>query len=189
MSLVIQAFSGSFIAQILGSQGLVAAGIQPGDQFSGVFSYDSSASPISITSTSKTYPVISFTLSLPNGMAMAANNLSIQVSTDPQDPSIEVLGTLPYHGAFMGILLRGPGGTTGPVTSTNLPVSMDVTKFLHKDLTVCDVMTPLFSFSRNPLPPGGATIFLRGTLSSIQPQGFLAMLLALLSRKLRFFRL
>jgi hypothetical protein len=187
MSLVTQEFLGSFVDQILGSAGLVAAGIHAGDPFSGTFSYHSGASPISTTSTDATYPAHSFTVTLPNGMELGANELSIRVSKDPQDPSIEVFGKLP-HNTFMGLLLRGPAGAAGPVSSTSLPTNIVLSNFIHKDLTLCDVLTPLFSFSRTPLPPGGSTIFLRGHLTTLQRVSRLSLALGLLSAKYCAFR-
>jgi len=189
MSLVTQEFLGSFVDVILGSQGLVGpAGIHAGDPFSGTFSYDSAASPVSTTSTSATYPAHSFTVTLPNGMELGANELSIRVSKEDQDPSIEIFGKLPHNNTFMGLLLRGPGGATGPVTSTDLPTNIVLSRFIHKDLTLCDVITPLFDYPRTPLPPGGSTIFLRGHLTTLQRVSCLALALGLLSAKYCAFR-
>ena|SRR5256885_8693447 len=186
MSLVTQEFLGSFVDVILASEGLVGpAGIHAGDPFSGTFSYDSAAAPVSTTSIDATYPAHSFTVTLPNGMELGANELSIRVSTDPQDPSIEIFGKLPHNNTFMGILLRGPGGVT---TSTDLPTSIVLSRFIHKDLTLCDVITPLFDYPRTPLPTGGATIFLRGHLTTLQRVSCLSLALGLLSAKYCAFR-
>jgi hypothetical protein len=190
MSIVTQEFLGSFVAPIVGSEGAVGvAGVHAGDPFSGTFSYDTSAAPLSSTSTTAKYPAISFTVTLPDGKELGANQVTIFVSTEDEDPSISVIGNVPHINAFMGILLRGPGGATGPVQSTTLPTSLDVTKFIFKNFTLCDRIDPIIAaIQEPPLPPLGSPFYLRGHLSAIHRVTCLSLLFGLLSTKYCVFR-
>jgi len=150
-------FSGSFVSPLVGAQGIAA-----GSPFSGSFSYDLSAPATSTGPVWAMYQSKSFSLAFPNG-TLSANQLSVRISTDPQDPSIQIYGELPFN-LFMGVLLRGP---TGVIASTGLPAHITLSQFLIKHFTLSDNKGPLFGFDQTPTPPPGAKVFLRGELTSL----------------------
>ena len=150
-------FSGDLGAKIIGANGIAI-----GDFFSGHFAFAPSHAPTGTTPISATYPLLSFAVGIPYAR-LAPFNHSIQISTDPQDPSIKVYGESPF-GLHIGVLLRGPSGI---VTSTNLPTSINLQQFLIKNFTISDVNAALFGFDQTGTPPPGAKVFLRGKLASI----------------------
>jgi len=139
-----------------------AGGIAMGDFFSGHFAFDPRQASTATTPISATYVLLSFAVGVPSAR-LAPFNLSIQISTDPQDPSIKVYGESPF-GLHVGVLFRGPSGI---VTSTNLPTSIILQKFLIENFTVSDVKAALFGFDQTGTPPPGAKVFLRGKLACI----------------------
>jgi hypothetical protein len=150
-------FSGDLGTTLVG-----ASGIAVGDFFSGHFAFDPRQAPTATTPTSATYPLLSFTVGVPYAR-LAPFNLSIQISTDPQDPSIKVYGESPF-GLHVGVLFRGP---TGVLTNTALPTSINLQKFLIENFTISDVKGALFGFDQTGTPPPGAKVFLRGKLACI----------------------
>src|SRR6266853_3394588 len=154
-------FFGAFVNPLVGAQGINA-----GDPFSGTLSYDTSAAPISTSPVTATYQPMVFSVTFPNGM-LTASHLTMRMSTDPQDPSIEVFGELPFN-LFMGLLLRGP---TGVIPNTNLPTHIALSNFLIKHFTLSDQKGPLFGFDQTPTPPPGAKVFLRGNLNALREHG------------------
>ena len=180
MSIINNDYFGSFVDQLVGTNGLVGpGGIHAGDPFSGTFSYDSSASPISTSPSSATYEANSFTVTLPNAMLLGTNQPTLRVSTDPQDPSIQVFGKLPCN-LFMGLLLRGPGDV---ISNTSLPVHIKLSSFLIKHFTICDDESALFGYAQTPVPPPGAQVFLRGELNELNKVKCLSILTGLLGAK------
>jgi hypothetical protein len=157
MAIVSFHFSGRLAGTLAG-----ASGIKAGDFFSGHFAFDSTAKPTGTTSTSATYPLASFAAGAPH-VRLAPFDLSIRVSTDPQDPSIQVYGESPFE-LHVGVLFRGPSGV---LPNTNLPDKIDLSKFLIENITICDVKSALFGADQATLPPPGAKVFLRGKISCI----------------------
>jgi len=166
-------YFGSFVNPLIGAQGINA-----GDPFSGTFSYDTSAAPISASSVTATYQPISFNVTLPNGM-LVANHISMRMSTDPQDPSIEIFGELPFN-LFMGLLLRGPSGV---IQNTNLPIHIVLSKFLIKHFTISDMKAVPFGYDQTPVPPLAAQVFMRGELNALNQVSCLLILAGLLRGK------
>ena len=150
-------FSGDLAAMFVGANGIAV-----GDFFSGHFAFAPLQKPTETTPTSATYPLLSFAVGIPY-TRLAPFNLSIQISTDPQDPSIKVYGESPF-GLHVGVLFRGP---TGVLTNTALPTSIDLQKFLIENLTISDVQGALFGYAQTGTPPPGAKVFLRGKLACI----------------------
>lgn len=150
-------FSGDLGATLVGASGIVV-----GDFFSGHFAFDPRQAPTTTTPTSATYPLLSFAVGVPYAR-LTPFNLSIQISTDPQDPSIKVYGESPF-GLHVGVLFRGP---TGVLPNTALPESIDLQKFLIENFTVSDVKGALFASVQTGMPPPGAKVFLRGKLACI----------------------
>ena len=150
-------FSGDLGAMLVGANGIAV-----GDFFSGHFAFAPLQKPTETTPTSATYPLLSFAVGVPY-TRLAPFNLSIQISTDPQDPSIKVYGESPF-GLHVGVLFRGP---TGVLTNTALPTSIDLQKFLIENLTISDVQGALFGYAQTGTPPPGAKVFLRGKLACI----------------------
>jgi hypothetical protein len=150
-------FSGDLGAMLVGANGIAV-----GDFFSGHFAFDPLQTPAATTPTSATYALLSFAVGVPYAR-LAPFNLSIQISTDPQDPSIKVYGESPF-GLHVGVLFRGP---TGILTNTALPASIDLRKFLIENLTISDVKGALFGYDQTGTPPPGAKVFLRGKLACI----------------------
>lgn len=150
-------FSGDLGAMFVGANGIAV-----GDFFSGHFAFAPLQKPTETTPTSATYPLLSFAVGIPY-TRLAPFNLSIQISTDPQDPSIKVYGESPF-GLHVGVLFRGP---TGVLTNTALPTSIDLQKFLIENLTISDVRGALFGYAQTGTPPPGAKVFLRGKLACI----------------------
>jgi hypothetical protein len=75
------------------------------------------------------------------------------------------------------------------VQSTSLPTSLDVTKFIFKNFTLCDRIDPIIAVIQEPpLPPLGSPFYLRGRLSAIQRVTCLSLLFGLLSTKYCVFR-
>lgn len=150
-------FSGRLAATLVG-----ATGIAPGDFFSGHFAFDPKAKPLSTTPSSATYPLLSFAAGVPH-VRLAPFNPTLRVSTDPQDPSIQIYGESPF-GLHVGVLFRGP---TGVVADTALPTTIDLSKFLIENFTICDIKSALFGADQGTLPPPAAKIFLRGKMACI----------------------
>ena len=133
-----------------------------GDFFSGHFAFDPHQAPTVTTPITATYALLSFAVGIPSAR-LAPFHLSIQISTDAQDPSIKVYGESPF-GLHVGVLFRGPSGI---VTSTDLPTSINLQKFLIKNFTISDVRGALFGYDQTGVPPPGAKVFLRGKLACI----------------------
>jgi hypothetical protein len=150
-------FSGHLNATLVG-----AAGVAVGDFFSGHFAFDPRARPTATTSTSATYPLLSFAAGVPHARLLPFKP-SIRVSTDPHDPSIAVHGDCPFN-LHVGVLLRGP---TGVLADIHLPASIDLTRFLIENFTISDVESALFGFDQTGTPPPTARVFLRGKLTCI----------------------
>jgi len=150
-------FSGDIGAMLVG-----AGGISVGDFFSGHFAFNPQAAATATTPISATYPLLSCAAGVPHARLLPFN-LSITISTDPQDPSIKVYGESPF-GLHLGVLFRGP---TGVLPNTHLPVSIDLQKFLIKNFTVTDVKAALFGYDQTGTPPPGANVFLRGKVACI----------------------
>ena len=157
MAIVSFHFSGRLAATLVG-----AGGIAAGDFFSGHFAFDPKAKPTDSTPTSATYPLLSFAAGVPHAR-LAPFNLTIRVSTEAQDPSIQVYGESPFN-LHVGVLFRGPSGV---LPNTNLPAAIDLSKFLIENFTICDVKSALFGFDQGTLPPPAAKVFLRGKVSCI----------------------
>ena len=157
MTIVSFHFSGRLRATLVGASGVAA-----GDFFSGHFAFDPKAGPTDSTSTSATYPLQSFVAGAPHAR-LAPFNLTIRVSTDPQDPSIQVYGESPFN-LHVSVLFRGPSGV---LPNTNLPDKIDLSKFLIENFTICDVKSALFGVDQGTLPPPAAKVFLRGKVSCI----------------------
>jgi hypothetical protein len=157
MAIVSFHFSGRLAATLVG-----ANGIKAGDFFSGHFAFDSTAKPTNTTPTSATYPLLSFAAGVPHAR-LAPFNPTIRISTDPQDPSIQVYGETPFE-LHVGALFRGPSGV---LPNTNLPDKIDLSKFLIENFTICDVKSALFGSDQGTLPPPTARVFLRGKISCI----------------------
>jgi hypothetical protein len=180
MSIINYEFAGLFVDQIVGSGGLVTPGaIHRDDPFAGTFSFDSSAAPIATSPTSATYETNSFTVTLPNSMQLGASQTSLTLSTDPQDPSIQVYGELPCN-LFMGLLLRGPSGI---ISDTSPPGHIEFSNFIIKHFTVSDTKAALFGYSQTPAPPPGTQVFLRGELKSLKRLGTPSIIIGLLRAK------
>jgi hypothetical protein len=139
-----------------------ANGIVVGDFFSGHFAFNPLQTPTTTTPTSATYPLLSFAVGVPYAR-LAPLNLSIEISTDPQDPSIKVYGESPF-GLHVGVLFRGPSGV---LANTALPASIKLQKFLIENFTISDVKGALFGYDQTGTPPPGAKVFLRGKLACI----------------------
>jgi hypothetical protein len=150
-------FSGDVGATLIG-----AAGISVGDFFSGHFAFNPGEAATATTPVSATYPLLSFVAGVPHAR-LSPFSLSIEISTDPQDPSIKVYGELPF-GLYVCVLFRGP---TGVLANTNLPTSVNLQKFLIKNFTISDVKAALFGFDQTGTPPPNAKVFLRGKLACI----------------------
>lgn len=148
-------FSGDLGAMLVGANGIAV-----GDFFSGHFAFDPFQTPTATTPTSATYPLLSFAVGIPHAR-LTPCNLSMQISTDPQDPSIKVYGESPF-GLHVGVLFRGP---TGVLVNTALPTSINLQKFLMENVTICDVKGALFGYDQTGMPPPGAKVFLRGKLA------------------------
>lgn len=150
-------FSGRLAATLVG-----AGGVAAGDFLSGHFAFDPSANPISTAASSATYPLLSFAAGVPH-VRLAPFKRTLHVSTDPQDPSIQIYGELPF-GLHVGVLFRGP---TGVVADTSLPTKIDLSKFLIENFTICDIKSALFGADQGTLPPPAAKVFLRGKVGCI----------------------
>jgi hypothetical protein len=150
-------FSGDLGAMLVGANGIVV-----GDFFSGHFAFNPLQTPTTTTPTSATYPLLSFAVGVPYAR-LAPLNLSIEISTDPQDPSIKVYGESPF-GLHVGVLFRGPSGV---LANTALPASIKLQKFLIENFTISDVKGALFGYDQTGTPPPGAKVFLRGKLACI----------------------
>ena len=150
-------FSGQLAATLVGANGIAA-----GDFFSGHFAFDPKAKPLSTTANSATYPLLSFAAGVPH-VRLAPFEPTLRVSTDPQDPSIQIYGASPF-GLHVGVLFRGP---TGVLADTSLPTKIDLSKFLIENFTICDVISALFGANQGPLPPPAAKVFLRGKVGCI----------------------
>lgn len=150
-------FSGCLADTLVG-----ADGVNAGDFFSGHFAFDPRAKPTSTTPTSATYPLASFAAGIPHAR-LAPFDSTLRVSTDPQDPSILVYGQSPFE-LHVGVLFRGPSGV---VPDTSVPETIDLSKFLFENFTICDVQNALFAFDQGTLPPPAARVFIRGKVSCI----------------------
>ena len=150
-------FSGRLADKLVG-----ASGIKTGDFFSGHFAFDPRAKPTSTTANSATYPLLAFAAGVPHAR-LAPHSLSLRVSTDPQDPSIQVYGESPFN-LHVGLLFRGPSGV---LANTNLPDKIDLTKFLIENFTICDLQNALFGFDQTQNPPPQVKVFIRGKVYCI----------------------
>lgn len=150
-------FSGALGATLVG-----ATGIAVGDFFTGHFAFDPAAAPTTTTPSSAKYPLVSFAAGVPHAR-LAPGNISIEVSTDPQDPSIKVYGEMPF-GLHIGVLFRGPSGV---LTGTGLPARISLGRFLIENFTICDIQSALFGSDQTGLPPPAARVFLRGKVAAI----------------------
>jgi len=149
-------FSGRLAATLV-----AAGGIAVGDFFSGHFAFDPKATPLATTPTSATYPLLSFA-GVPHAR-LAPFKPTLHVSTDPQDPSIQVYGESPF-GLHVGVLFRGPSGV---IADTKLPTKIELSKFLIENFTICDIKSALFGADQGNLPPPTAKVFLPGKVGCI----------------------
>ena len=150
-------FAGALNAQLMGMNGVAV-----GDFFTGHFAFSLKAQPASTTPTSATYPLASFVAGVPF-VRLQPYGLSMTLETDPQSPSIQVFGQLPF-GLYMGVLFRGG---VNVVPNTQLPTTIDLSKFVIENFTICDIQAALFGFDQTGTPPPAARIFARGKIGAI----------------------